>query len=695
MPLSDQNAVALIVLSAVRDPVEVINGVLRRAGHAAHCTWIPALRDLGDALTQLNPDLILQYEPTSAELVAAITVRDQFAAAVPLVVVEDSVTEARIADGMLNGARDVVAAASTGHLQAVISRELRSHRMERALDSTLRMARDARRQLASVLEHSNDAIAQVQEGILVDANSSWLELVGYELPAVVGQPIMDLFDEATHAPLKGALAACLQGRWTNHPLSALIRFADGTHRQFDLMLAAGEHDGDPCVQLIIAARKNDARKLEEELADAVRRDPSTGLLYRTPMLTAITERLATPARAGVRYFAVIKPDKFATVVRDVGLFASEDVLSAFAQQLRDGLHPNEVIGRLGGTSVLVLLERGNIHDIEAWGAQQVSRIARHVVQVGEKSLSITCSVGLTHAPNVAGQQHGGAAQAAADAAIAEARDACAKAQDRGGNQVALSAKADTDNRLKGYDQVWVKHIKAALMENRFRLVQQPIASLQGGDRTMFDVLLRMLDPNGTEVLPGEFMPAAERNDLQKNIDRWVVGASLAFAAQRKPDCLFVRLSHETLKDDSFVSWVDKQIRASGADPQRLCFQAPEEVVASHLDHMQKLGMELRTRGFRFAVERFGSGRDPQGLLESLPINFVKIDGALVQGLTGDQELQQRVRVLVAQAKARNIETIAERVEDANTMAVLWQLGVQYIQGYLVHAPEEIVLRSDR
>jgi EAL domain-containing protein (putative c-di-GMP-specific phosphodiesterase class I) len=207
------------------------------------------------------------------------------------------------------------------------------------------------------------------------------------------------------------------------------------------------------------------------------------------------------------------------------------------------------------------------------------------------------------------------------------------------------------------------------------------------------VLLRMLDTSGKEVLPAEFLPAAERNDLLKNIDRWVVGASLSFAAQRKPGCLFVRLSHDTLKDASFLGWVDNQVRATRADPHRLCFQAHEEIVAMHLERVQKLSAELRTRGFRFAVERFGSGRDPQGMMESTTLDYVKIDGALVQGLTSNQELQQRVRLLVEQAKARNIETIAERVEDANTMAVLWQLGVQYVQGYLVHAPEEVVLRS--
>src|SRR5581483_11654689 len=114
------------------------------------------------------------------------------------------------------------------------------------------------------------------------------------------------------------------------------------------------------------------------------------------------------------------------------------------------------------------------------------------------------------------------------ALIADALEACRKGVARGGNQVISSDRANTDNRVQSYDKVWVKHIKAALMENRFRLVQQPVASLQGEDAGMFDVLVRMIDPQGKEVLPSEFMAAAERNDLLKNIDRWVVGASLSF-----------------------------------------------------------------------------------------------------------------------------------------------------------------------
>jgi multidomain signaling protein FimX len=682
--LTEQNAVPLIVLSPARDPVEAINSTLRRAGHPVHCTWIPALRDLADAIIQINPELLV-HVAGSEDLRGVIAVRDQVAATLPVIGAAESVDENRIAAAMQLGARDFVSLRNEPRLQAVMMRELRAFRLERALNTTLKSALDARRQLDIVLQRSNDAIVQVQEGIVVDANPSWLELFGFD-GSLAGQPIMDLFDEATHSPLKGALAACLQGRWHDHTLKVNAILADGTVLPVEVMLALGEHDGDPCVRLVVPSTQKDDRKLAEQLNEVVRSDSATGFLHRRELLEALTQRLAVPSAGGMRCVAMVKLDKFASVERDVGAIASEDVLIEFAKLLKEALHPKEIVGRFGGVKFLVLLERGNEHDVEAWGQQLLARAQKHAFRVRDKTVTVTCTVGFSVVPP---------GQIKLDAAIADALDACKRGGNRGGNQSVTSDKADADTRVQSYDLVWVKHIKAALMENRFRLVQQPVASLQGEDPGMFDVLVRMIDPQGKEVLPSEFMAAAERNDLLKNIDRWVVGASLSFAAQRKPGCLFVRLSKETAKDATFVDWLDNHVRASRAEPARLCFQVTEQVAATYIPQIQALSTALRQRGFRFALEGFGSGRDPHGLLESVQLDFVKIDGAIVQGLTGDPQLQQRVRVLVEAATRRSIQTIAERVEDANTMAVLWQIGVQYIQGYFVNEPEQVVLRAER
>jgi len=684
----EPSAVPLIVLSATRDPVEAINRMLRRAGEPAHCTWIPALRDLGDALAQINPELLVHVMADQEELEAVIAIRDQIAPTVPILALAQDADEAAIAQALVLGARDLASLAHPDRLQAVMMRELETFRARRTLDAAVRAAQDARSQLDTVLERSNDAIIQVQEGIVTDANPAWLELFGVE-EGVAGQPVMDLFEESSHPALRGALAACLQGRWSgDHTLRANALPADGSILPVEIALAMGEHEGEPSVRLVVpAAPRARAEPAEPQAVEG----PATvidayGLLPRRELLQALGERLVTRPSGGVRCLAIVKLDKFATLERVLGVTASEDVVAEFVRLLRETVRPKELIGRLGGMLFLVLLERGNENDINAWAEQLLSRVQKHVMRIRDKAVSVTCSIGLsTVSP----------ARAALDAVVADALEACRKAGSRGGNQSVASDQADTESRVMSYDKVWVKHIKAALMENRFRLVQQPIASLRGEDPGMFDVLVRMIDTQGKEVLPSEFMAAAARNDLMKNIDRWVVGASLSFAAQKKPECLFVRLSRETLKDDSFLDWLGNHLRSSRAEPGRLCFQVTEESAASYVTQVKSLAGTLRERRFRFALESFGGGRDSLGMLESIPLDFVKIDGAVIQGLAADPQLQQRVRALVDAAQKRSVQTIGERVEDANTMAVLWQLGVQFIQGYFVNEPEEVVLSAGR
>jgi len=684
--LIEQSAVPLVVLSATRDPVEAINGMLRRAGEPAHCTWIPALRDLGDALTQINPELLVHVLSDDEELEAVIAIRDSVAPTVPILALAADADEARIAYALGLGARDLASLAHPQRLQAVMMRELETFRARRTLDAAQRAAQDARSQLDTVLERSNDAIIQVQEGIVIEANPAWLELFGVE-DGIAGQPVMDLFEESSHAALRGALAACLQGRWSGeHTLRANALPADGSILPVEIALAMGEHEGEPCVRLVVPSAPRAPAAIEPQAGPQIAGTDEYGLLLRRELLEALAARLATRPSGGVRCLAVIKVDKFATLERVIGVTASEEVVSEFVRLLRETVRPKELIGRLGGLAFVVLLERGNENDINAWSEQLLSRVQKHIMRVRDKAVSVTCTIGLsTVSPG----------HADVDAVVSDALEAARKGSTRGGNQSIHSDHADTESRVMSYDKVWVKHIKAALMENRFRLVQQPIASLRGEDPGMFDVLVRMIDTQGKEVLPSEFMAAASRNDLMKNIDRWVVGASLSFAAQKKPECLFVRLSRETIKDDSFIDWLDNHLRSSRAEPHRLCFQVTEESAAAYLTQIRALAQALRERRFRFALESFGGGRDSLGLLESVPLDFAKIDGAVIGGLASDPQLQQRVRALVDAATKRSIETIGERVEDANTMAVLWQLGVQYIQGYFVNQPEEVVLSGAR
>jgi diguanylate cyclase (GGDEF)-like protein/PAS domain S-box-containing protein len=685
--VTEQGAVPMIVMTRSQDHVEAINSTLRKAGHPVHCTWLPDARDLGDALTQLNPEMLIAFiDELGVDLGSIMKVKQSSAPGMPVLIVRDSIDETIIADAMRLGCQDVVTLANRNRLQAVATRELRAHRLERALSTTVSSAREYREQLQNFLEGSADAITHVQEGIIVDANRAWLELFGYsESDALSGTPLMDLFEQETHPALKGALVACLQGKWSGHGLRVQALLSDGSSLPLELVLTKADYEGEPAVRIAIPARNKQDRDLEVQLADAVKNDGSTGFLQQRYLIAAIRERCAQPSKGGVRQFAFIKPDKFVEIQAAIGVLSSEDFLAQVAEELRAQLTPTDLCGRFGGNGFLVLLERGTAKDVETWAEHVVKRIGTHVFTIDDKTLTATITVGLGLLPP---------ANPDVGATITDALDAARRGRELGGNQMYVVDKADTDTRVQAYDKIWVKHIKSALMENRFRLVQQPIASLLGEDKGMFDVLVRMLDEQGNEVLPAEFIAAAERNDLMKNIDRWVIGASLSFAANRKASAIFVRISKDTVLDKSLLGWLETQLKSLKIEPKRLCVQVTEELATQYVRQTQELAEALRKLGFRFALEHFGTGRDPLKLLADITMDFIKIDGSLMQGLSTNQIQQQRVKGLVEAAKRRKIETVAERVEDANTMAVLWQLGIEFIQGYFVNAPEDVTMSGE-
>jgi diguanylate cyclase (GGDEF)-like protein/PAS domain S-box-containing protein len=678
----------MIVMTKSQDHVEAINSTLRKAGHPVHCTWLPDARDLGDALTQLNPEMLVAFtDEPGIDLASIMKVKMQSAPEMPVLIVRENIDEAAIAEAMRAGAQDAVTLANRSRLQSVATRELRAFRLERALSSTLSSAREYREQLQHFLEGSADAITHVQEGIIVDANRAWLELFGYSGDdALTGTPLMDLFEQETHPALKGALVACLQGKWTDHALKVQALLSDGSSLGLELTLTKADYENEPATRISIPANHKKGQDLETRLDEAVKNDASTRFLQQRHMIAAVRERCAAGVKGGVRHFAHIKPDRFADIQHSIGILASEDFMAQLAELLRVQLTPTDLCGRFGGNGFLIMLDRGTARDVETWAENVAKRVNAHTFSIDDKTISATVTVGLGLLP---------AANPDVAGAITDAISATRRGRELGGNQMYVVDKADTDTRVQAYDKIWVKHIKSALMENRFRLVQQPIASLLGEDKGMFDVLVRMLDEMGSEVLPAEFIAAAERNDLMKNIDRWVIGASLSFAANRKAACIFVRVSKDTVLDNSIIAWLQTQLKSLKIEPARLCIQVTEEMATQYIKQTTDFAQNLRKLGFRFALEHFGTGRDPLKLLADIRMNFIKVDGSLMQGLSTNQLQQQRVKGLVEAAKRKGVETVAERVEDANTMAVLWQLGIEFIQGYFVNAPEDVTMSGDR
>jgi EAL domain-containing protein (putative c-di-GMP-specific phosphodiesterase class I) len=274
--------------------------------------------------------------------------------------------------------------------------------------------------------------------------------------------------------------------------------------------------------------------------------------------------------------------------------------------------------------------------------------------------------------------------------IRSAEKANQRCRQDGGDKVIIEETADESTRVKRADALWVRQIKSALVDQRFRLIQLNIASLSGRAERIFDTVVRMIDEQGDEIAATDFMGTAARNKLLRPIDRWVIDASIKFCAQEASDLVFVKLSHESIMDPSIVAWIAERINAARVKPANLCFQISEDDASQYQKQTLQLVKNLKGHGFNFAVERFGIGRDPMRVLTNIPMDYVKFDGSFMQAIADDYRIQEKIRAFVSSANRNGIKTIASRVENANAMAVLFQLGVSYMQGHYLHEPDVVL-----
>jgi diguanylate cyclase (GGDEF)-like protein len=682
--LNGRHSISIAVLTENQDDVALINGTLRDAGHAAHCLWIKKSRDIGKTLAAENVELmILNCDSFSDSVRQVIKQKDRYNPEVPLIALQQEADEKSIQEAMQSGACDLVSIGLKGRLQSVVTRELRALRVERALNSTIHSATEYKKQLNDYMQSSSAAIALVEEGIITGVNDAWLKLFrSASNDEVIGLPLMDNFESESQAAIKGALVAAIAGKWAiDEKLVAKSHVTSEDTNEVHLEFRKFMFDNGPCVQVRISRPENVSQEPTKLVHDALKRDPTTLFFHRAQFLERLNKRLRRKPASGTHVLAYVKIDKFADVLEKVGILNSDEILAQFAEAVRKRMHPRDVAGRFEGTSLMVLLERGKARDAEVWGNQLCEHIRKQTFEVGDRSTQLTCTVGVCAANEMF---------ASLEEFVVATVGAYKMGKEAGGNTAILSDSADDDTKQKEYDAIWVKHLKSALMEDRFRLAQLPIAGLRSDGVEMYDLLVRMLDEQGQSVLPSEFLPAAERNNMMKNIDRWMIKAAIEFCKKTDADRVFVRLSRQSVLDATTIAWMEQEFDSRSFDCTRLVMQLPERDAAKHIKQTRTVVKNLRKIGIGFALEHYGVDQQRFQILDILKPDYIKVDGELMHTLMTDKDMQVSVERIVRAATERGIKSIAERVENANAMAVLFQLGLDYMQGHYVHEPEVVL-----
>lgn len=695
--MSKNEILPILVAGKTQNDAERLNGVLRGLGLRVHPDWAGDAEALESSLARGPEILFFIADEPAMGLDELVRMRDLRAPEVPIIALTRSPDGGDVAALMAKGARDLVTLSNAAHLKAVISRELAVGRTAAELKRCADALADYEKRVAALLNQTADAIAYLQDGVHMSANPAYLALFGYAAEDdIVGIPVMDLFEGGSQNALKSAIQQGVKHGKPTHDLDVEGRRTGGDGFRATISLEPEVVDGEACLQLTVhaaaaasqmspeleqqlSAREKEAAALKASLDDIRHRDPLTGLYHRGYFLEQLRQVKADDKTT--RALALVTADQFDAVEAAVGAIASTRVIDRLVDIVKKSVEPAEPVARFGDEAFAIVLNRPALKDIENWARKLCATVAKTVFETSGGSTSMTCSVGLTEIDPLA----------ESELLVSQALEASRSVSRSGGNRHLVYQPGEVGTPEGGSDAGWVKRITNALKNNGLQLAYQPIASLDGNDAELQDVLIQMQAGEGKVIAAADFLPYAERHRLMTAVDKWVVAHALPVlvnhAKEHSQARFLVRISSQALTDPSMLKWLQTALtKISKLAPGRLVFQLPEAYLDKYLKETKVFIDTMQKSRCAIAIVQFGRGRNSLGVLDHLKPDFIKLDDELIRDMHTDQAKRESVATLVDKAKSHQIETIAQRVESADTIAVLWQMGVQYIQGnYLQEA----------
>lgn len=508
------------------------------------------------------------------------------------------------------------------------------------------------------------------------AERGWecVTLTPEQLPAVAAgdEPSLILLDADLADYDAGAL---LRMARQIHQLAAVpvLLCTSGDKRRLDELVAREGADGTlglpvdvADLEAIVAGRVRRAAALADALRFVGYRDPLTGLHTPNHFVESLSQSVATGAferaHAGIvlAEFAAPQPADSGRLVRA-------------AEVMRRKLPPFATTARLGDRMLAAAFLVSSEPELEA-----VAKSLREgMTALGQAAPEVGVAVLDGNVSSV-------------EAALEAARQAYPGAGAAADAQAANEAPEEAAGDLGDY---WTTRVRQALRDNRFRLVYQPISSLNGQPSALYEVFVRLLDNDDSDILPQEFLPAVRRSGLSAALDRWIIGRAIHVLSEH-PDRLdqprlFVKVFPESLADDNLAGWIVDQARTAGLTPDRLVIEIPQRAASTRTAQIHSFCRTLDAAGLAVAIENFTPHDNGIEILRALSPAYVKLSAEVSDSAHVDRHAQRQVTEVASQARAMGIATIASQVQDAIVLSALWQSGVEYIQGYFMQEPADV------
>ncbi|MCB1055268.1 MAG: EAL domain-containing protein [Acidobacteria bacterium] len=572
----------------------------------------------------------------------------------------------------------------------------------------------ARRQAEEALSREKDraqvTLSSIGDGVIrTDAeghvdflNPAAEALTGWTAEEAHGRLVADVYrvvSEVSGEVLPDVVLSCLAGETVQDlpDRRLLVRRGDGRELAVrDTVAPIRAADGELAGAVLVFKDLTQLRDLEREMLHLATHDRLTGLYNRSELERRLTVALEEVRVTGISHVLChLDLDGFRMVNDLCGHDAGDRLLQELARVLEAKLRPQDTLARLGGDEFGLLLQGGDPRQVRNLAQVLRQSVAEHRSICGEQTVETTASMGLVPITASFGS--------VADL-LGAASGACQLAKERGRNQSHEYRLGDAALAQRHSEMVWVQRLHRALDDGRLVLYCQPIEPLEPGGERLAEIFVRMVGEDGEIIPPACFIEAAERYRIVSTVDRWVVrtaletlgGALRSRAAGELASRTFtINLSGQSLGEETFLEDVVSQIRASGVPPHRICFEITETSAIANLGHAMLFFSVLKDLGCRFILDDFGSGLSSFSYLKNLPVDFLKIDGEFVLGLSREPMHRALVESIQHVANVLELKTIGECVETQSHLDDLAAIGVHYAQGYYLGRPEPLVLGPER
>ena len=671
--MSSPAPVRLLIADGSENRAHEVDSALRNMGISTRMAIAEDPQAAREAFQEGSVDLLLLHH-SLPDLNGTLKSLRQICSDLPIVVANQSDDSAQAIELMDMGATHVIEDSKTQLLGKIIDREA-EHMLARvklsALETELKEVQQRCDQLMSI---SAVPIAYVHEGMHIFANNEYATLFGFEDgDDLMGVPLMDLFASESSEVAKNQLNA-MRNADSLAPFECKAQTSSGDQFEAEFSFSSTHYDGELSTQVMVKASDAGPSTAKAPLQHTPEQGGSTIEQFLQHLGRACEQN---SDRQHVLLIAQV--DQFDEHQSSLGIRSANQLALAVGAELESAVGL-ERYSRIDNHRFAMYLSGATASENQSTVDSLRTRIEQMGCKINDKKVESTVSivaVTTEHTPSI---------ESAMDEGF------LALIGHEGQNEVLWQEPpVDLDDPESVQNQV-LRQVNLAIERHSFALLFQPIISLRGDEDEHYEVFLRMINDNGDQVAPGNFLRTAIEAGVAGKIDRWVVLQSIKMLsghrAKGHDTRVTINLTSNSVVDEEFSQWLSVAIKAARLPSDAVIFQITEQDASEHIEETREFVETLKGMHVRSSLSRFGLLEENESPLSELAVDFVKLDGSHVQGMAGNEERTESVTEIIKALQANGKLTIVPMVENAQILSTLWQAGANYIQGHYLQEPSE-------